>query len=289
MNFSIILTSATFTMTSNTVCYYAFQLLAAVVGIVLLVRWLIKTNFGTKALATSEYRRNSMPDYLPFTVIFGWLLLTVVSSSVLEKLMPSFAGWEQKFAVYSGFILIEISVLVLILLLAKRYFEGGLKGFGLRLKGIFSDIIAAAGIFIVVWPIVLALLYVVLVVGRAIAGPDFQIERNEGLSVILENNQLGLRILMVFFAVVLTPVFEELVFRGLLQSYLRNLGYGPWMSILIASILFSILHPLMHLPALLVLSAAMGYAYEKSGSLLRSIFIHFLFNGVTIAFALMGG
>jgi membrane protease YdiL (CAAX protease family) len=31
----------------------------------------------------------------------------------------------------------------------------------------------------------------------------------------------------------------------------------------------------------------MGYAYEKSGSLLRSIFIHLLFNGLTIAFALL--
>jgi hypothetical protein len=147
---------------------------------------------------------------------------------------------------------------------------------------------AAAGIFIVAWPMVLVLLYVVLFIGRAIVGPEFQIERNEGLKVILENNELSLRILMVLFAVVVTPIFEELVFRGLLQSYLRNLGYGPWMSILIASILFSVLHPLMHFPALLVLSVAMGYAYEKSGSLLRPIFIHFFFNGLTIAFALAG-
>jgi membrane protease YdiL (CAAX protease family) len=33
---------------------------------------------------------------------------------------------------------------------------------------------------------------------------------------------------------------------------------------------------------LFVLGVTMGYAYEKSGSLLRSIFIHAMFNGISI-------
>jgi membrane protease YdiL (CAAX protease family) len=285
MIFSIILGSAAQTADG----FSAGELVFLSVAAVLLVRWLINTDFGTRALEKSEYRRNSMPDILPFAIMFGWLMLTAFSSHLLENLLPSIAEWQQKFVIYSGFIAIEIIVMLIILLLAKKYFEDGLRGFGIRVKGIFSDITAAAGIFIVVWPMVIALLYVVLFVGKAIVGPAFEIEKNEGLKVILENNQLILRILMIFFAVVLTPVFEELVFRGLLQSYLRNINYGPWMSILIASIIFSALHPGMHFPAIFVLSAAMGYAYEKSGSLLRSIFIHFLFNGVTIAMALLGG
>ncbi|MGD0785732.1 MAG: CPBP family intramembrane glutamic endopeptidase [Sedimentisphaerales bacterium] len=284
MIFSIILGSAAQTAEG----FSAGELVFLSAAAVLLVRWLINTDFGTRALDGAEYRRNSMPDYLPFTIMFGWLMLTAFSSHVMENLLPSIAEWQQKFVIYSGFIAIEILVMLLILKIAKRYFEEGLRGFGIRFRKIFSDITAAAGIFIVVWPAVMALLYVVLFVGKAIVGPGFEIERNEGLAVLLENSQLSLRILMIFFAVVLTPIFEELVFRGLLQSYLRNINYGPWMSILIASILFSALHPGMHFPAIFVLSAAMGYAYEKSGSLLRPIFIHFLFNGVTIALALLG-
>lgn len=267
--------------------YYIFLLVMSLVGVVLLAAWLVKTEWGTKALIGAEYRRNSMPDYLPFVVIFGWLILVVFSSNILEKLTSDYAGWQQKLITYSGFIAIEVVVIILILKSVRQYFENGLKGFGLRTKKIFSDITKAAEIFIVVWPLVVVALFAVLQIGKMIAGPEFQIERNEGLAVILENDQLSLRILMVFFAVVLTPIFEELVFRGLLQSYLRNLNYGPWQSIFIASIIFSVLHPWMHLPALLVLSVAMGYAYEKSGSLLRPIFIHLLFNGVTIAFALI--
>jgi membrane protease YdiL (CAAX protease family) len=267
--------------------YYIFVLVAALAGVVLLATWLIKTDWGTKALTGAEVRFNFMPDYLPFAVIFGWLILVTVSSSLLERITSNFAGWEQKFITYSGFILIEIFVMVLILKTVKRYFQDGLRGFGLRVRGIFPDIAAATAIFVVVWPMVLVAIYAVLYIGKMVVGPEFQIERNEGLSVILENNQLSLRILMIFFAVVVTPIFEELVFRGLLQSYLRNLNYGPWQSIFISSIIFSVLHPWMHIPALLVLSIAMGYAYEKSGSLLRPIFVHFLFNGITIAFTLL--
>ncbi len=267
--------------------YYIFILIMSLTGVSLLAYWLVKTEWGTKALLGAEYRRNSMPDYLPFLVIFGWLILAAVSSNFLEKLTSDYAVWQQKFISYTGFIAIEIIVIILILKLAKRYFEDGLRGFGFRAKTVFSDLTKAAAIFIVAWPLVLVLLYAVSQIGKMIAGPEFQIERNEGLAVILENEQLSLRILMVFFAVILTPIFEELVFRGLLQSYLRNLNYGPWQSIFIASIMFAVLHPWMHLPALLVLSVAMGYAYEKSGSLLRPIFVHLLFNGLTIAFALI--
>jgi membrane protease YdiL (CAAX protease family) len=267
--------------------YYIFILIMSLTGVVLLAAWLIRTELGTKALIGAEYRRNSMPDYLPFLVIFGWLILAAVSSNLLEKLISDYAGWQQKLITYSCFVVIEIIVIMLILKSAKQYFGDGLRGFGIRVKNIFTDITKATAIFIVVWPLVLVLLFAVLQIGKMIAGPKFQIERNEGLAVILENDQLSLRILIVFFAVVITPVFEELVFRGLLQSYLRNLNYGPWQSIFIASIMFSVLHPWMHLPALLVLSVAMGYAYEKSGSLLRPIFVHFLFNGLTIAFALL--
>jgi hypothetical protein len=284
MIFSIILGSAAQAAGG----FSAGELVFLSAAAVLLVRWLINTDFGTRALEKSEYRRNSMPDYLPFAIMFGWLMLTAFSSHLMENLLPSIAEWQRKFVIYSGFIAIEIIVMLIILQLAKRYFEEGLRGFGIRFRKIFSDITAAAGIFIVIWPVVIALLYAVQIIGKMIVGPGFEIEKNEGLSVILENSQLSLRILMVFFAVVLTPIFEEFVFRGLLQSYLRNINYGPWVSILIASILFSALHPGMHFPAIFVLSAAMGYAYEKSGSLLRPIFIHFLFNGVTIALALLG-
>ncbi|MFA5292212.1 MAG: CPBP family intramembrane glutamic endopeptidase [Phycisphaerae bacterium] len=268
--------------------YYIFISVMNVAGIVLLVGWLAMTGFGTKALDRVEQRRNFMPYYLPFVVIFCWLSLYVVSSNLADSITSEMLGWQQKLATYAFFVAIEMIVIVFIIFSVRKYFENGLYGFGLRFKGIFRDIASAAAIFAAAWPLVFIALLIVLHLGRFFVGPDFQMERNEGLTVILEYQQWSLRFLMIFFATILTPIFEELVFRGLLQSYLRNIAYGPWASIFIASALFAVLHPVMHFPAIFVLSVSMGYAYEKSGSLVRSIFIHIFFNASTIAFALLG-
>ena len=117
MNFSMILSDTTQAASGFSTGELVFLSAAAV----LLVRWLIDTDFGTRALEKSEYRRNSMPDILPFAIMFGWLMLTAFSSHVMENLLPSIAEWQQKFVIYSGFIAIEILVMLFILKIASRF------------------------------------------------------------------------------------------------------------------------------------------------------------------------
>jgi membrane protease YdiL (CAAX protease family) len=123
--------------------------------------------------------------------------------------------------------------------------------------------------------------------GRLFVGPDFNMQTNEGLAVVRDNSQPLLRALMCVFLILIASVFEEMLFRGILQSVIRGLTPGPWEAIVITSVFFALSHPWTHLPALFVLSCCMGYAYEKSGSLLRPIFIHALFNAANITAALV--
>jgi membrane protease YdiL (CAAX protease family) len=155
--------------------------------------------------------------------------------------------------------------------------------------------------------------------GKLIYGPDFQLQQHEELELITAYQQLPLRILIVILAVVIAPLLEEMLFRGLFQTTIRSIlesrnpnfgnpngaspasscrllprlaskdaearktGAGAWLSILISSALFAMVHANAgHWPALFVLAVCLGYAYEKSGSLFRPIFIHSLFNAVTI-------
>ncbi len=265
-----------------------FFIILATAGLALFIYWVITRKFGIRELDGAIFRSNSMPYYLPAAVVCGWLGLYIVATSLAKDLTQQLPNWQQEFITYSIFAFVEVVIIVFILAAAQRYFTAGIAGFGLHTKGILTDIAAAAAMFIAVWPLVTGALYLIVKIGTIIDGQDFQMQQNEGLVVILEDSQLSLRILMIFFAAVITPIFEELVFRGLVQSYFRNIGYGPWRAIFMASIIFSLLHPWMHLPALMILSIAMGYAYEKSGSLLRSIFIHCFFNSAMIAFALLG-
>jgi membrane protease YdiL (CAAX protease family) len=94
-------------------------------------------------------------------------------------------------------------------------------------------------------------------------------------------------LLAVLAAVVLAPIAEELLFRGLLHRALRTrLRLIP--AALISSVLFAIVHvdvvlsqPLA-LVGLTLVGVVLAVAYERTGSLLVPIVIHAVHNAVTI-------
>jgi membrane protease YdiL (CAAX protease family) len=264
-----------------------------VTGLILLGVWLLKTSLGRNALADSRPRRNNMPLYLPFIPLFIWFGATSLAVSLAPKLVGNLQGWQSAFLdnlVLSGG---AIAAIVVIIFLARASFARRLKGFGLNVKTIHKDFLAAFVNLLTVWPLVMATIILTIFFGKLIYGPDFQMQQHEELELITAYQQLPLRILIVVLAVVIAPLLEEMLFRGLFQTTIRSIleirnpkfggQNGAWLSILISSVLFVMVHANAgHWPALFVLAVCLGYAYEKSGSLFRPIFIHSFFNAVTI-------
>jgi len=89
---------------------------------------------------------------------------------------------------------------------------------------------------------------------------------------------------IVASAVILAPLFEEVFFRGLMQSLLRSLIRSPWAAIVVTSALFAGVHwpYVKDMPALFALAIALGYNYERCGRLGPSILMHALFNAFNI-------
>jgi len=89
----------------------------------------------------------------------------------------------------------------------------------------------------------------------------------------------GSLLLVAIFAVVLGPVFEELLFRGFLQPLLQR-ALGPWPAILLAATGFALLHGQEYQwfwQQLLVVGlagAAFGYARYKTGSTAAAALLH---------------
>jgi CAAX protease family protein len=85
--------------------------------------------------------------------------------------------------------------------------------------------------------------------------------------------------LVAFFAVVLGPLFEELLFRGFLQPLLQRV-LGPWPAILLAASAFGLLHGAQYQwfwQDLLVVGLAgvvFGYARYKTGSTAAGALLH---------------
>lgn len=104
--------------------------------------------------------------------------------------------------------------------------------------------------------------------------------------LLAADNPLWLRIYLIVLAVLLAPIFEECVFRGILFPLLaRRWGIGA--GVFISSLVFASIHA--HLPSLIPLGVvavgfSMGYLY--SGSLWVPITMHALFNGVNLAMLL---
>jgi len=263
-----------------------------VTGMILFGVWLLKTSLGRNALADSRPRRNNMPLYLPFIPLAIWFGATSLAVSLAPKLLGNLQGWQGAFRDNLVLSAGGIAVIAVIIFLARASFARRLKGFGLNVKTIHKDFLAAFVNLLAVWPLVLAAILLTIFFGKLIYGQDFQMQQHEELEMITAYPQLSLRILIVILAVVIAPLLEEMLFRGFFQTVIRSFWEirnpnGVWPPILISSVLFAMVHSNPgHWPALFILAVCLGYAYEKSGSLFRPIFIHSFFNAVTIIAAL---
>lgn len=256
-------------------------------GLMLFGVWLLRTSFGRTALVNLRARRNDMPFYVPFIPMLVWFGFVSAGISVLEEFFKTQP--QRQRAVIDNVILsgAAITAAIVIVFLAKRHFVRGLKGLGFRPKTAGRDFIAAMVNLLSVWPLVILAIIASGSIGKFAFGPDFEIRRHEELELITTYPQIYLKILIAITAVIIVPVFEEMLFRGFFQTLISSISQRVWASIFLSSGIFAIVHTNpWHWPALFVLAVCLGYSYEKSGSLFRPIFIHSLFNASSVIAAL---
>jgi len=108
----------------------------------------------------------------------------------------------------------------------------------------------------------------------------------------LHDAQTGTVLTILFWssAMVTAPIAEELFFRGVLQSFLTALLRSRWRGIALSALCFGLVHmPQPHaIPALVFLGLVIGYAYERTGSLVPPILMHMLFNLKTLVWDSLG-
>jgi membrane protease YdiL (CAAX protease family) len=105
---------------------------------------------------------------------------------------------------------------------------------------------------------------------------------------LLTSGSMGLKLLAIVAATVTAPIAEELLFRGLLQTWLcKRIGAAP--GVVMSALLFAGMHfstwpdPIALFPAGLLF----GTVYQQTRSLSASILAHSLFNSISVCIALM--
>jgi membrane protease YdiL (CAAX protease family) len=259
-------------------------------GLILFACWLLDTSLGRKALTDLPPRRNSMPPYLPLVPLMLWFGGVAMAVALVQKLTPGLQGWETKFRDHLIMSIGAVITIAAMMFLAHVHFARRLKGFGLNIRTIVKDFFMAIVNLLTAWPIMMAAITMTMFVAELIWGADYEMQQHQQLELITEYPQLPLRIMIVFVAVVIAPLLEEMLFRGFIQTAIRsffNIRNSAWPAIAASSMFFAIMHAEAgHWPALFVLGVCLGYSYEKSGSLFRPIFIHLFFNASSVAIAL---
>jgi len=84
--------------------------------------------------------------------------------------------------------------------------------------------------------------------------------------------------LMIVVALLSAPIWEEFIFRGVLYNGLRR-SLGRDEAILISALIFGFIHgAVISFVPIFLLAIFLAYAYERTGSLITPIAMHFLFN-----------
>ena len=112
--------------------------------------------------------------------------------------------------------------------------------------------------------------------------PDFQ----EAIRLFLDSDNPYNRVAFIFFAVVLAPIAEEGLFRGILLPLLIR-RTGALAGLALTSLGFASLHvDLGTFVPLAIFSVALSLAYARTGTLWVPILMHALFNAANLALLL---
>jgi uncharacterized protein len=260
-----------------------------VMGAAVLAVWLLKTSLGRTALAGSKPRRHQMPIVTPIAAVGIWFIAGPLVQDIMVSLAGRAHGSQASVRDSVAYSIGSIPFIAFILLVGHFFFARGIKGLGLRLRTIPKSFGRAVLCLLAVLPVVMAVLAIIEYIGRLAQGQTYQIPVHEKLQELSKFPTPAVRTLLILAAVVVAPIQEEMLFRGIFQTFIRSYIGMPWVAIAVTAAMFAGVHAdSAHWPALFVLAMGMGYSYEKSGSLWQPIFIHALFNGTAILSSLSG-
>lgn len=136
--------------------------------------------------------------------------------------------------------------------------------------------------------------YLVLLAGMLIFGRlnlmffhQTETANNQAIAAMLNHNQLATAVFAIS-ACTLTPIAEELIFRGVLTNLFWQSNYF-WPKVVLSGIVFSCAHISSNVISFLTycfMGMVLAYIYRRSGDLRNSIALHALNNMVAIAMLL---
>jgi hypothetical protein len=263
------------------------------IGFFIFLIFIAGTIIGIILIYQKAQGRPLVPFSLPQSAVSWqiWDVLKVVImlgffAYIISNIEFFIFGKQKSIALMVGnAFLSEILIAGLLIYVAVGQTQRGLQDLGLRIDYLFKNILAGVVGYIVFFPL---LVVVTLTVAFLTGLFKFQPLPHPMLETLVEGKNPLILSLIIFLAVFVAPLVEELFFRGFMYKVLRNrIGIGR--GILLTSAIFAFLHAniIAFLP-IFGLALMLNYLYEKTGSLVSSITLHSLHNTAVVIILLLG-
>ncbi len=211
-------------------------------------------------------------------VVIGEVVFPALIVPIIDLLFNNLSSpLKQSLRVFFGYCSMTIAPLFII-----RYQLMGLVPLGIdggwlqwKVKPVKDGIFKSISGWLMIMPLVLFIGWLMNVVIGDQGGS------NPLLELVLSSDEFIPLFLLLITTVFLAPVFEELVFRGILLPVLVS-KVGKISGVLLSALVFALAHlSVGELPPLFVLGIGLGLMRLSSGRLFPCALMHSLWNGVT--------
>jgi membrane protease YdiL (CAAX protease family) len=217
-------------------------------------------------------------------MLFGGVVLSFVIGNLTVELLhqaavPGFKTLSDTGSVLLATLCFHGAAIALGIPFLKLHNVSLTEALGLNDPKIKRNCLLAMGGLVVVLPLMLGLKYVSELLLHKIGWP---LEDQRAIEIFSASKSVWLRAYLVFFAVLIAPMAEEFVFRGLLFSAAKRIGW-PKCAWIVTSLLFAAIHnnaPIF--VPLFVFALALTWLYEKTDGLLAPMVAHSLFNATNL-------
>lgn len=147
-------------------------------------------------------------------------------------------------------------------------------------------IVIVIGVLVLSIPMINILSYLNSFIAELIPNNSFilqEVEIKKNQFNLLSERSFTMMSLKLFVIALLPAIGEELVFRGVLLTKIREASNNEHYGVVVSAAIFAVVHqqPTNLLP-MIFLGVVLGYIYTKTNNILYSMVFHFLFNSMTV-------
>jgi membrane protease YdiL (CAAX protease family) len=230
-------------------------------------------------LSAKPWRGEAVAEFIALQLLCfcsSAILIGLLQKTGLAAFQPP-AGFGAVLLATLGF---QGTAWVLIPIFLRQHQTGWREAFGFRGPQLPRALLTAVVMTILILP---AIWLLQCLSDLALTKLGWPPEEQAAVDMINGAKSWWLRIYLGIFAVVLAPVAEEFVFRGMLYPLVKQLG-SPRYALFGINALFALIHQdIGTLVPLFALALALTWLYERTDNLLAPIAAHSLFNAANLA------